>query len=105
MTRPKRIRWLPVISFGCVLLLFFSAGSLVNAKIGIALVGFVVSSATILSLFFPDHLKHLMDLWSEKILDESHRVIIFISILFASALIFIIGREYRIKIVKVNQNE
>ena|SRR3989338_8953839 len=105
MTKSKKIKWLPVISFGCVLLLFFSVGSLVNVTVGISLVGSVVSIATVLGLFFPDHLKHLMSLWSDKIITESHQVIIFLSICFAAVLLFIIGREYRINIVKVKENE
>lgn len=103
MQKPKKIEWLPVASFACLLFLLFTVGTLVDASVGITLVGLVVTFIATFSSILDDHYKHVKNLWFKKILPESHRAIIWISVSVGIFFVFVIGKQYLISI-KIEKN-
>jgi len=69
-------------------------------EVGATLISFVVVLLGILAIF-SDHLKYLVQLWSEKFLPESHYALIILSIILGIIFLVVIGQNYRIKIEKV----
>jgi len=103
MQKPKKVEWLPVWSFACLLFLLFCAGTLIEARVGAALVVVVITIITTVSSILDDHYKSIKWYWFKKIYPESHKAIIWISISLGMFFVLILGKQYVINI-KIEKN-
>ncbi len=103
MSKKKKIKWLPVVSFACLLFLLFSVGSMINFKVGASLVGAVIMIITTFSSLLTPHYEDMRDRWFEKILPESHYVIIWLTALVGIVFLFMLNKQFRISF-KIEKN-
>ena len=98
MKGPKKISWLPVISFFAILFFIFSLGSLFTTELGGIFVAGVIWFVGTIASFFNDHYKIIHTYWTEKILPETHLIVIAVSFLFGFLLVWDFVKNFRVDI-------
>ncbi len=93
-----KINWLPVISFFAALFFIFALGSLFTTGLGGVFVAGAIWFVGTIASFFSDHYKIIYSYWTDKVLPETHAIVIAVSLLLGLFLIFDFARNFRVDI-------
>jgi hypothetical protein len=75
----KKLKWKPVVSFSCILVLLLVAGSLISPKIGYVLAAGIIGSLATISSVIPQHYERIRLFWFDEINSATHSFFIWLT--------------------------
>lgn len=93
-----KLKWKPVFSFLCFLSLLFFISALFSVETGGLVVGSFTGFLALFAGILPDHYNNVKGFWFDKILPETHTVLIFIFLVVSSMSIFFFFKNYKLSL-------